>query len=102
MPDGGPADKAMTYDLEINYTDAVGEWISLTPQRVTRHYEAEADWMALKTTRDPTALADVMRHFGSHDLADPTPPTWAYVLYDNLPTLMQRIAMAEAWRARNR
>ena len=69
---------------------------------VTRHYEAEADWMALKTTRDPTALAAVMRHFGSYDLADPNPPTWAYILYDNHPTLMQRIAMAEAWRARNR
>jgi STE24 endopeptidase len=69
---------------------------------VSRHYEAEADWMSLKTTRDPTDFAGVMRHFGRQDLADPDPPTWAYVVFENHPTLMQRIAMARAWRARNR
>jgi len=68
---------------------------------ISRHYEAEADWMSLQTTRDPTALAGVMRHFGAKDLADPNPPTWAYVLFADHPTLMQRIAMADAWRARN-
>lgn len=69
---------------------------------VSRHYEAEADWMSLKTTRDPAAFAATMRHFGRRDLADPSPPTWAYIVFENHPTLMQRIAMAEAWRARNR
>jgi STE24 endopeptidase len=69
---------------------------------VTRHYEAEADWMSLKTTRDPTAFAAVMRHFGNRDLASPDPPTWAYLVFEDHPTLMQRIAMAEAWRVQNR
>jgi Zn-dependent protease with chaperone function len=69
---------------------------------ISRHYEAEADWMALKTTRNSGGLAAVMRHFGQQDLADPNPPTWAYILYANHPTLMQRIAMAQAWRAENR
>jgi STE24 endopeptidase len=69
---------------------------------VTRHYEAEADWMSLETTRDPAAFSATMRHFGHKDLADPNPPVWAYVLFENHPTLMQRIAMAQAWRARNR
>ena len=69
---------------------------------VTRHYEAEADWISLSTTRDPTSLAAVMRHFGAKDLSDPDPPPWAYVLFENHPTLMQRIAMARAWEARNR
>src|SRR6478752_8959707 len=69
---------------------------------ITRHYEAEADWMALRTTRNPVGLAATMRHFGAYDLADPDPPTWAYLLYANHPTLMQRIAMAKAWDARNR
>jgi len=69
---------------------------------ISRHYEAEADWMALRTTRSPAALTAVMRHFGSYDLASPDPPTWAYILYDDHPTLMQRIAMARAWSARNR
>ena len=69
---------------------------------VTRHYEAEADWMSLQTTRDPAALTGVMTHFGAYDLADPDPPTWAYIVFENHPTLMQRIAMARAWQARNR
>jgi STE24 endopeptidase len=69
---------------------------------IVRHYEAEADWMSLQTTRDPRALTGVMVHFGGHDLSDPNPPTWAYVLFDDHPTLMQRIAMARAWQARNR
>jgi len=57
--------------------------------------------MSLQTTRDPTALAGVMRHFGAHDLSDPSPPTWAYVLFADHPTLIQRIAMADAWKRRN-
>ena len=69
---------------------------------ITRHYEAEADWAALQTVRDPTAMRGLFQHFGSHDLANPDPPTWAYVLFADHPTLMQRIAMADAWRARNR
>jgi STE24 endopeptidase len=68
----------------------------------SRHYEAEADWMSLRTTHAPAAFAATMEHFGRTDLADPDPPTWAYILYDNHPTLMQRIAMARAWQARNR
>jgi STE24 endopeptidase len=69
---------------------------------ITRHYEAEADWMSLQATRDPAALTGVMTHFGNRDLSDPDPPTWAYVLFSNHPTLMQRIAMAKAWRTQNR
>ena len=69
---------------------------------ISRRYEGEADWMSLQTTRDPKALQGVMQHFGSHDLSDPNPPTWAYILFEDHPTLMQRIAMARAWQARNR
>ncbi len=69
---------------------------------VSRHYEAEADWVALQTTHDPGAMTKLFQHFGSYDLSSPDPPTWAYVLFQNHPTLMQRIAMAEAWKTRNR
>ncbi len=69
---------------------------------ISRHYEGEADWMSLQTTRDPQALQGVMQHFGNHDLSDPNPPTWAYIMFENHPTLMQRIAVAKAWQARNR
>jgi STE24 endopeptidase len=69
---------------------------------VSRRYESEADWVALQTTRDPAAGRGLFREFSVTSLGDPSPPTWAYVMFDTHPTLMQRIAMTEAWQARNR
>jgi STE24 endopeptidase len=68
---------------------------------VTRHVEAEADWVALQTTRDPAAAERLFRRFTTTALAEPSPPRWSYVLLDSHPTIEQRIAMAEAWRAWN-
>jgi len=67
---------------------------------VSRHVEAEADWMALQTTRDPGAMQSLFRRFASTSLGDPSPPTVAYLAFENHPTLMQRIAMARAWHSR--
>jgi STE24 endopeptidase len=67
---------------------------------ITRHIEAEADWTALETTRDPAAGAKAFQDLGKADLVDPDPPTWAYVWFDDHPTLMQRIAMTRAWAVR--
>jgi len=67
---------------------------------VSRRSEAEADWKALQTTRDPDAARGLFREFAETSLGDPSPPTWAYVLLQTHPTLAQRVAMAEAWQAR--
>jgi STE24 endopeptidase len=67
---------------------------------VSRRYESEADWMALQATRDPRAGREAFRSFTRIDLAQPNPPEWSYVLLDNHPTVIQRIAMTEAWQAR--
>ena len=64
----------------------------------TRHLEAEADWVALETARDPGAAERLFVQLGTTSLADPSPPTWSYLLMQTHPTLMQRIAMAEAWK----
>jgi STE24 endopeptidase len=69
---------------------------------VTRHVEAEADWVALETTRDPAAAEALFRGFTTTALAEPSPPTWSYLLLENHPTIEQRIAMAEAWKRRAR
>jgi STE24 endopeptidase len=68
---------------------------------VTRHVEAEADWVALETTRDPAAAERLFEAFATTALAQPSPPTWSYLLFETHPTIEQRIAMAEAWKARN-
>jgi STE24 endopeptidase len=67
---------------------------------VSRRYEAEADWVALQTTRDPAAARGLFRRFSTTSLAQPEPPLWAYALLEDHPTLMQRIEMAEAWKRR--
>jgi STE24 endopeptidase len=67
---------------------------------ISRRYEVEADWIALETTRDPAAARGLFEGFAATDLTDPRPPAWSYVLLDDHPTLLQRIALTRAWRAR--
>jgi STE24 endopeptidase len=67
---------------------------------ITRHMEAEADWLALQTTRDPRDATALFRRFVGTGLSDPSPPTWEYVLAEDHPTIDQRIAMVRAWKAR--
>jgi STE24 endopeptidase len=78
--------------------------LALTPlaNAISRRYEAEADWISLQTTRDPASERKLFRAFTTEDLADPNPPFWSYVMLDDHPTTMQRIAMTRAWERRRR
>lgn len=67
---------------------------------ISRHTEAEADWVALETTERPQAVRCLFAGFTEADLADPTPPAWSYLLFDTHPSVEQRIAMADAWEKR--
>src|SRR5262249_18327103 len=58
---------------------------------VVRHYEAEADWLALQATHDPNSAKGLFRQFVPTTLSEPNPPTWAYLMLENHPTIMQRI-----------
>ena len=68
---------------------------------VSRHEEAEADWSSLRATRDPAAERALFVKLAQTSLGNPDPPTWEYVLYADHPTIVQRVAMVQAWRARN-
>jgi STE24 endopeptidase len=76
--------------------------LALTPigNAVSRRYEAEADWVALEATKDPASARTLFQRFSTTSLAQPSPPHWAYLFFDDHPTLIQRIAMAEAWATR--
>jgi len=78
--------------------------VVLTPAKNVgyRRYEAEADWAALRATRDPASGRGLFQGFSKTSLHQPDPPTWAYVFFNTHPTLMQRIAMTEAWKRENR
>jgi Zn-dependent protease with chaperone function len=64
-----------------------------------RRQEAAADWAALQATREPGTDKATMHNLATKSLSNPDPPSWVYVLYEDHPTIMQRIAMAEAWEA---
>jgi STE24 endopeptidase len=64
---------------------------------VSRRYEAEADWSALKATRDGASARRLFIDFQRTSLQEPNPPRWDYLLLENHPTIAQRIAMVEAW-----
>jgi STE24 endopeptidase len=74
----------------------------VTPFKATisRHMEAEADWMALQTTRDPSATRSLWRRVASTGLSDPNPPTAPYLVFYDHPSLAQRVAMAREWARR--
>jgi STE24 endopeptidase len=67
---------------------------------VSRRYEAEADWVALRATHDPASAEGLFRGFVSTNLAQPEPPLWARVLLGTHPSLLDRIAMARAYAGR--
>ena len=69
---------------------------------VSRHVEREADWIALETTRDPAAASGAFTELGRASLSQPRPPGWAYALFENHPTIMQRIEMTRAWQQREK
>jgi STE24 endopeptidase len=68
---------------------------------VSRRYESEADWSALKTTNDPASGRKLFIDFQRTSLQEPDPPTWDYLWLESHPTLAQRIAMTEAWLRRS-
>ncbi|HZQ82954.1 MAG TPA: M48 family metalloprotease [Gaiellaceae bacterium] len=70
----------------------------LTPARnaVSRHFEQEADWVALQTTNDKTAARGLFVKLATTSDDEPDPTTWAYLMLDDHPTIAQRIAMVNA------
>ena len=78
-------------------------WILVTEplaNAVSRRYEAEADWLALEATGDPAGAAALSRRFVVTSLGDPDPPDWVRYWLSTHPPALERIAMAEAFRAR--
>jgi STE24 endopeptidase len=63
---------------------------------ITRRYEAEADWLGLRATRDPAASEGLTRALATASLADPDPPVWARLVLETHPSPLDRIAMTRS------
>jgi STE24 endopeptidase len=68
---------------------------------ISRRMEAEADWVALETTRDPAAARELFEEFSETALQEPDPPEWAHLFFDTHPSIVERIGEATAWERRN-
>jgi len=64
---------------------------------ISRHFERQADWKALEMTDDPAAFRGAFELLTRMNLADPDPPRWEEILFDDHPATAKRIAMATAY-----
>jgi len=64
---------------------------------ISRRYEREADWIALRTTNDPAADVAIMRRFQRTSLVDPEPPRLWHLIVGTHPTLLERVELARSW-----
>jgi STE24 endopeptidase len=69
---------------------------------LSRRYEAEADWLALRATDDPGSAVRLDRSLALSGLGDPDPPDWARLWLSTHPSTMDRIAMALRFRDASR
>ena len=68
---------------------------------ISRRMEAEADWVALETTRDPEDARELFEKFSETALQEPDPPEWAHLFFDTHPSIVERIGEATAWERLN-
>jgi STE24 endopeptidase len=68
----------------------------LTPveNAISRRYEAEADWVALRATGDGSGMAALQKRLALAGLSNLNPPGWAVALLFDHPPVTERIAVA--------
>ena len=91
----GPGDPAATA-LVVALITVGGVVGSPVQNAVSRAIEARADVTALRATDDPDAFRAVQRRLATRSLADPTPPWFGYLWFSSHPTVLQRLAIADA------
>jgi STE24 endopeptidase len=65
----------------------------------SRWRESAADDYALRTTGKPEAFHSAMTRLANQNLAELTPARWVELLLYDHPTISQRLARAERFRA---
>ena len=93
---GGASDPAL---VPLGLLIALLFFLATSPLQnaVSRRYEAEADWVALKATGDPEALERFMKGLVVINVGDPTRPGWVKHLLGTHPSTLERIGMARAF-----
>lgn len=64
---------------------------------LSRRYEAEADWVAVETTRDASGAHRLLTRIAEAGVRDPSPPGWWTFVFGTHPSLAERAGMVDAW-----
>ena len=64
---------------------------------ISRYFERQADTDALRLTDDPEAYRVAFEKLTEMNLADPNPPRWEVIMFDDHPPMQERIAMADTY-----
>jgi STE24 endopeptidase len=62
---------------------------------VSRHFERQSDWYALRTTNDPQAYRSAFQKLAKMNKADPDPHPLEVLLFHSHPPISERLAMAD-------
>ena len=73
--------------------------ISPATNAIMRYFEHQADWLALELTGDAPAYRGAFDLLTRMNLADPDPPAWEVIFFDDHPPMSQRLAAADRWEA---
>ncbi len=94
----GPADPAglPLLWLAVSVVLFLSSPISAT---ISRRMEAQADWISLELTRDPDTFVAAERRLAETNLSWITPPEPVVRWFYSHPPVLNRIGMAEYWRA---
>ena len=75
-------------------TGVIGALAGRLGMRMSRGFEREADWEALRATEDPEAAIELHRGLVTRNLGVPNPPDWVQRLWGSHPTALERIGLA--------
>jgi len=73
---------------------ALGALAGRLGMQMSRGFEREADWEALRATDDPDAAIELHRGLITKNLGVPNPPGWVQRLWGSHPTALERIGLA--------
>jgi STE24 endopeptidase len=76
--------------------------VGIVSRQLSRAIERRADAFALELTGDADAFISFEQRLTRQNLADPDPPRWLSVLIGTHPPIVERIGIAEAFRAGER
>jgi STE24 endopeptidase len=80
----------------VGVAELLARWFALA---MSRGFEREADWEALRVTGDAEAAIGLHRGLVDRNLGVPDPPRWVQRLWGSHPTALERIGLALRSRA---